>query len=178
MSTTVPDTFLQLRTEVTADGSELRLSLARVPTPKPGDGEVLVRVRATPINPSDLGLLVGPADLEAAKVSRSGEAAVLSAPIPPALRRAVAARAGAALPVGNEGAGEVVAAGASPEAQALLGRTVAILGGEMYAEYRCVRAADALLLPEGTDPRDGASCFVNPLTALSFTLSRASRLTR
>ena len=88
MTAPVPDTFLQLRTEVTADASELRLSLARVPTPKPGDGEVLVRVRATPINPSDLGLLVGPADLEAATVSGSGEAAVLSAPIPPALRRA------------------------------------------------------------------------------------------
>ena len=168
MTASVPDTFLQLRTEVTADASELRLSLVRVPMPKPGDGEVLVRVRATPINPSDLGLLVGPADLDKASVSGSGESAVLTAPIPPALRRAVAARAGAALPVGNEGAGEVVAAGASPEAQALLGRTVAILGGEMYAEYRCVRAADALLLPEGTDPRDGASCFVNPLTALGM----------
>ena len=84
MTASVPDSFLQLRSEVTADAAELRLSLARVPTPKPGDGEILVRVRATPINPSDLGLLVGPADLDQASVSGSGESAVLTAPIPPA----------------------------------------------------------------------------------------------
>ncbi|WP_304191820.1 NADH oxidase, partial [Phenylobacterium aquaticum] len=72
------------------------------------------------------------------------------------------------MPVGNEGAGVVIAAGASPAAQALLGKTVALLGGAMYAQFRVVKAADVLLLPEGATARDGASCFVNPLTALGM----------
>jgi NADPH:quinone reductase len=73
------------------------------------------------------------------------------------------------LPLGNEGCGTVVQAGASPEAQALMGKTVALIGGEIYAEYRCLPAAMCMVLPDGTDPKDGASCFVNPLTSLAFT---------
>lgn len=167
MTTSNDGTGLQLRSLVKSSG-ELELSLARVPIPKPGDDEILVRVEATPINPSDLGLLLGPADLSTAQVAGSGDEAVVTAKIPPQLMRAVAARADESMPVGNEGAGVVVEAGSSPEAHALVGKTVAILGGAMYAQYRVVKAADALLLPAGATPADGASCFVNPLTALGM----------
>src|SRR5271156_4173832 len=126
---------LQLRSLVKASG-ELELSLAQVPIQAPGPGEILVRVEATPINPSDLGLLLGPADLSTAKITGSGDEAVVTARIPPAFQRALAGRVGQSLPVGNEGAGVVVGAGASSAAQNLLGKTVAILGGAMYAPYR------------------------------------------
>ncbi|MBS0411230.1 MAG: zinc-binding dehydrogenase [Proteobacteria bacterium] len=167
MTTSNDGTGLQLRSLVKSSG-ELELSLARVPIPKPSDDEILVRVEATPINPSDLGLLLGPADLSTAQVAGSGDEAVVTAKIPPQFMRAVAARADESMPVGNEGAGVVVEAGSSPEAQALVGKTVAILGGAMYAQYRVVKAADALPLPAGATPADGASCFVNPLTALGM----------
>ena len=158
---------LQLRSLVKRSG-ELEISLARVPVPEPGPDEILVRIQGSPINPSDLGLLVGAADLSTARVAGTGVDAVVTATIPPAYMRAMAGRLDESMPVGNEGAGEVVAAGAAPEAQALLGRTVAILGGAMYAQYRCVKAADCLPLPAGASAADGASCFVNPLTALAM----------
>jgi NADPH:quinone reductase-like Zn-dependent oxidoreductase len=167
MSQSNDGTGLQLRSLLKASG-ELELSLAKVPIPKPAADEILVRIEASPINPSDLGLLLGPADLSTAKVTGEGDEAVVTAKIPPQLMRAMAGRLDQSLPVGNEGAGVVVDAGASPEAQALVGRTVAILGGAMYAQYRTVKAADALPLHEGSTPRDGASCFVNPLTALGM----------
>jgi NADPH:quinone reductase len=157
-------TGLQLRSLV-KDGT-LTLSLARVPIPTPGEDEILIRVEASPINPSDLGLLLGPADLSTAKASGAGEDASVSAAIPPQFARAVAPREGQSLPVGNEGAGVVVDAGAG--ARQLVGKTVAILGGAMYAQYRAVKAADALVLHDDATPRDGASCFVNPLTALGM----------
>jgi NADPH2:quinone reductase len=159
---------LQLRSLV-KEGGELELSLAKTPIPIPDDDEILVRIEATPINPSDLGLLLGPADLSTAKVTGSGDEAVVTAQIPPAFQRALAGRVGQSLPVGNEGAGVVIGAGASSAAQSLLGKTVAILGGAMYAQYRVVKAADALVLHADATPRDGASCFVNPLTALGMT---------
>ena len=158
---------LQLRSLVKASG-ELELSLAQVPIPQPGPDEVLVRIEATPINPSDLGLLLGPADLSTAKLSGDGDSSVLTASIPPAFMRMMAARQDESMPVGNEGAGVVIDAGSSPEAQALMGKTVAILGGAMYAQYRCLKAADVLLLHADATPADGASCFVNPLTALGM----------
>lgn len=158
---------LQLRSLVKSSG-ELELSLAVVPIPEPGPDEILVRIEASPINPSDLGLLLGPADLSTAKVSGEGEAAVVTAQVPPQAMRMLAARLDESMPVGNEGAGVVIKAGASPQAQALLGKTVAILGGAMYAQHRCVKAADALQLPPGATAADGASCFVNPLTALGM----------
>ncbi|HVV32115.1 MAG TPA: zinc-binding dehydrogenase [Vitreimonas sp.] len=151
------------------ESGELEISLARQPMPQPRDHEVLVRVLATPINPSDLGLLVGGADVSTAKASQRDGQPLLTAAVPPAGMRAMAGRVGDAMPIGNEGCGKVVKAGASPEAQALLGKTVALLGGAMYAEYRCLPAAMCMELPAGTDPADGASCFVNPLTALAFT---------
>ena len=165
--TDTPTTGLQLQSLVTKNG-ELRLSLARVPVVEPGPEEVLVRIEATPINPSDLGLLLGPADMKSAKSAGTGEQAVVTATVSQGLMRVVAARLDQPMPVGNEGAGVVVKAGASPQAQSLLGKTVAVLGGAMYAQYRTVKAADVLLLKDGATPRDGASCFVNPLTALGM----------
>lgn len=151
------------------EGGELEISLARKPMPTPRDHEVLVKVLATPINPSDLGLLVGAADVRTARASQRDGLPVITADIPTAGMRAMAGRIGDALPIGNEGCGVVVRAGASAEAQALLGKTVALLGGAMYAQYRCLPASACMELPEGVDPADGASCFVNPLTSLAFT---------
>ena len=158
---------LQLRSLVTSAG-ELKLSLERTPTAAPADGEVVVRVQASPINPSDLGLLIGPADLSTGRAGSNANGPTFTADIPKHLMRMMAARADESMPVGNEGCGVVVAAGASPEAQALLGKTVACLGGAMYGEFRTLPLASVMLLPDGTAPADGASCFVNPLTALSF----------
>ncbi|HXQ15308.1 MAG TPA: zinc-binding dehydrogenase [Caulobacteraceae bacterium] len=158
---------LQLRSLVKASG-ELELSLVQVPIPTPGPDEILVRIEATPINPSDLGLLLGPANLATVKVTGAGDEAVVTAQIPPQIMRAMAGRVDQSLPVGNEGGGVVVEAGSSPEAQALVGKTVGILGGAMYAQYRAVKAADALAVHADATPRDAASCFVNPLTALAM----------
>jgi NADPH2:quinone reductase len=163
-TSTVPTKALQLRSLVTADG-RLELSLAEVDVPAPGPDEVLVRVEAAPINPSDQGLLFAAANLSAAHAAGTPARPVVTAPIAPAMMKALAARVGQSLPVGNEGAGIVVKTGDSPQARALLGRTVALLAGEMYSQYRCVKAAHCLVLPEGTRPAEGASCFVNPLTA-------------
>jgi len=166
--TTVPDDGLQLRSLVKESG-EIELSLARVPTPAPQADEVVVRVEATPINPSDIGLLFGAADLATVAVRGSGAHTVVTARIPPAAMRAMAGRVGQSLAVGNEGAGTVVAAGSGAQAQALLGRTVAVLGGAMYSQLRTVKVELCLPLPAGTSAADGASAFVNPLTALGMT---------
>ena len=164
----LPATNLTMLTLVKPEG-QLEISLVRRPMPVPRDHEVLVKILATPINPSDLGLLVGAADMSTARMSARDGLPVVTADIPPAGMRAMGGRIGEALPIGNEGCGMVVQAGASPEAQALMGKTVALIGGEIYAEYRALPAAMCMVLPEGTDPRDGASCFVNPLTSLAFT---------
>lgn len=161
MTQSLPATGLQLRSLITADG-RLELSLVEVPVAAPGPDEIVVRIEATPINPSDLGLLVGAADMSTARV----EGAVTVADVPAQGMRAMAGRLDQSMAVGNEGAGVVVAAGDSPAAQALIGQTVAILGGEMYAQYRTLRADAALPLPADATAADGASCFVNPLTAL------------
>jgi NADPH:quinone reductase len=165
--TDIPTTNLTMLTLVTEAG-QLEISLVRRRTPVPRDHEVLVQVLATPINPSDLGLLVGGADMTTARASERDGLPVIIADVPPAGMRAMAGRIGEALPIGNEGCGIVVQAGASPEAQALMGKTVAMFGGEIYTEYRCLPAAMCMVLPEGIDPKDGASCFVNPLTSLAF----------
>jgi len=149
-------------------GGELQLSLERVETPAPGPGEVVVAVKASPINPSDLGLLIGPADLSTLKAGTNANGPTATAAIPQHLMRMMAARADESMPVGNEGSGVVVAAGSSLEAQALLGKTVACLGGAMYGQYRTLPLASVMVLPDGTAFADGASCFVNPLTALCF----------
>lgn len=167
MTTTSWQSGLQLRSLVTS-GGELQLSLERVETPAPGEGEVVVQVQASPINPSDLGLLIGPADIGSARVSSNANGPVVTADIPKPVMRLLAARLDESMPVGNEGSGVVVAAGSSPEVQALLGKTVACLGGAMYGQYRTLPLAAVMVVPDGTDPKDAASCFVNPLTALCF----------
>ncbi|MDX1890439.1 zinc-binding dehydrogenase [Mycolicibacterium sp. 050158] len=167
MTTDLPDTALQLRSLATSKGT-LELSLAEVPVPSPGPEQVLIRVEASPINPSDLGLLVATADMTAATYAGTPERPVVTAPLPEGAQGALAARLDESLPVGNEGAGTVVAAGSSPAAQALLGRTVGVAGGAMYSQYRVVDAVSCLVLPDGATARDGASSFVNPLTALGM----------
>jgi NADPH:quinone reductase-like Zn-dependent oxidoreductase len=167
MANTVPHVGLQLRSLVTS-GGELELSLARVSVAPPAPEQVVVRVEAAPVNPSDLGMLLGAADPSTARLSGTASEPLTTMTIPGSLRNSMAGRVGIAMEVGNEGAGVVVGAGASDLAQSLLGKNVAILAGGMYAEYRTVRAADCLVLPDGATPRDGASCFVNPLTALGM----------
>jgi NADPH2:quinone reductase len=166
--TDLPDTNLTMLTLVKPKG-ELEVSFERRAMPQPQPHEVLVKILATPINPSDLGLLFGGADMTTARASTRDGLPVITADIPPAGMRAMGGRIGDALAIGNEGCGVVVAAGSSPEAQALIGKTVALIGGEIYAEYRCLPAQMCMVLPDGTDPKDGASCFVNPLTSLAFT---------
>jgi NADPH:quinone reductase-like Zn-dependent oxidoreductase len=161
------ETGLQLRTRV-SDDNTLSLWLEEVPVPQPGPDEVLVEVGAAPINPSDLFLLFGPADMSSARMSGSAERPVLSAPIPPHAMGMVQARLGQALAAGNEGAGKVIATGDSAAAQALLGKTVGVFGGEMFAQYRCANVHACLELNEGTSAVEGASCFVNPMTALGM----------
>ena len=164
---THPTSGLQLRSTVRKDGT-LEISLTSVPIPEPTADDVVVRIEASPINPSDLGLMLAGADVATAKLSSSPENPVVTASIPPAVFRGLAGRMDQSLPVGNEGAGIVVRAGSSDRARALMGRTVAILGGAMYAQFRTVKASQCLVLPEGTTPTQGASCFVNPLTALGM----------
>ena len=167
MTPSTARTGLQLRSVVKRSG-ELELSLVDVPVPAPAADEVVIRIEAAPINPSDIGLLFGAADMSTAKAAGSADRPVVSASVPEKLMRAMAGRLDESMAVGNEGAGVVVEAGSSPAAQALLGRTVAAIGGAMYSQYRCVKVEQCLVLPEGTKPAEGASCFVNPLTALGM----------
>jgi NADPH:quinone reductase-like Zn-dependent oxidoreductase len=161
-------TGLQLRSLLKKSG-ELELSLANIPTPEPADDEVVVRVEATPINPSDLGLLIGPAEMSTAKVSGTKESPVVTAKMPEAVMRMMAARLDQSLSVGNEGAGVVIRTGSSDAAKALMGKTVSMIGGAMYTQYRTMKVRDVMELPAGTTAADGASWFVNPLTALGMT---------
>src|SRR5262252_6044148 len=166
-------TGLQIRSTVKKEGV-VEITIVNTPTPEPKADEVVVRIEAAPINPSDQGLLFAGADMSTAKASGTADHPVVKATIPPAAVRAAAGRLGQSLPVGNEAAGVVVQAGASPAAQALLGKTVAILGGAMYAQYRCIKAVQCLVLPPGTTPAEGADCFVNPLTALGMVATMRS----
>lgn len=167
MSIDTKRTGLELRSLVKSSG-ELELSLVRTVIPTPAPDEVVVRIEASPINPSDIGLLFGAADMSTAKASGSADHPVVTASIPERFLKSMAGRLDQSMPVGNEGAGVVVEAGVSGAAQALLGKTVAVIGGAMYAQYRCIKVDQCLLLPVGTSPAEGASCFVNPLTALGM----------
>jgi len=167
MTTDKPTTGVQLRSLVKSNG-ELALSLESVAVVPPAPNEVLVRIEAAPINPSDIGLLFGAADMSTAKPSGTPDRPIVTARIPEAAMKSMAGRLDASMPVGNEGAGVIVAAGSCADAQALLGKTVAVLGGAMYAQYRCLPADQCLRLPDGATPAEGASCFVNPLTALGM----------
>jgi len=158
---------LQLRSLIKKSG-ELELSLVKTAIPEPAADEVVVRIEAAPINPSDVGLLLGAADVTTARSAGTSDAPVVVATVPASAMKAMAGRLDESMPVGNEGAGVVVKAGASDAAQMLLGRTVAMIGGAMYAQYRSLKAADCLVLPAGTTSTEGASCFVNPLTSLGM----------
>ncbi|WP_298261294.1 zinc-binding dehydrogenase [Bradyrhizobium sp.] len=158
---------LQLRSLIKKSG-ELEISLVDVPTPEPAADEVVVRVEAAPINPSDLGLLVGAADMSTVKAGGTTDAPVITARVPEAAMRGMGARLDQSMPVGNEGAGVVIRTGSSDAAKALMGKNVAMIGGAMYAQYRTIKASDCTVLPEGTTPAEGASWFVNPLTALGM----------
>ena len=162
---TTPLAGLQLISTIRDNGT-----LAVVVRPQtlsaPAADEVVIEVQATPLNPSDIGLLFGPADMGQA-CALPGQTGI-EAPVSASALKAMAGRMNQAMPVGNEGAGRVVAAGSDADAQALLGKTVTVISGGMYAQYRLVKAAQCMLLPDGVTPAQGASCFVNPLTALGF----------
>ena len=160
----LPATSRQLLSCVTSSG-KLQLTIGETPIAAPGDAEVLVRIEASPINPSDLGLLLGMADIANAQTVGANH---VEADVPENILPMLKARFDEAMPVGNEGAGVVVAAGASAEAQALLGKTVGVLGGAMYSEYRTLHLSQCLVMTDGVSPRESASCFVNPLTALGM----------
>jgi NADPH2:quinone reductase len=163
--TSAPSHGLQLTSTVTEAG-DLEIRLAEVAVPEPGPDDVVIRVEASPINPSDLSVLLGPIDLGQARFEGSPERPEVTAPLSAAAVKALARRKGLALPVGLEGAGLVVAAGEN--AQKLLGKRVAVLAGGMFTQYRVVPADTCLVLPQGVTSAEGASVFVNPLTALAM----------
>ena len=167
MTTPSLRTGLQLRSLVLPRG-ELELSLVSDTIADLAPDDVLVRIEAAPVNPSDIGLLFGAADMRTARQTGTPTQPVVTATIPDKFMPSMAARLGQSMPVGNEGAGVVVDAGSSAAARALLGKTVAVLGGAMYSQLRCVKAGQCLVLPDGTTPAEGASCFVNPLTSLGM----------
>src|SRR5438876_5433897 len=102
-------TGLQLRSMARKEGI-VELSLVSIATPEPKPEEVIVRIDASPINPSDQGLLFAGTDMSTAKASGSADKPVVTAPISPAAMKALAGRLDQSLPVGNEGAGVVVQA--------------------------------------------------------------------
>jgi NADPH2:quinone reductase len=159
---------VQLRSLVSAEGF-VELSLDSAELPSPADDEVVIRIEAAPINPSDLGLLLGPADPATLTARGETTSPVVRASIPERFMRGMAARVGQSLPVGNEGAGVVVEAGRSADAQALVGKVVGFLGGSSYATLKLAKARDCLAMPAGVTPAQGAAAFVNPLTALGMT---------
>lgn len=159
-------TGLQIQSTIKKEGI-LELALAEASFPQPQSDEVLVRIEAAPINPSDLGIMFGTADMSRATAAGSVERPIITAPVPEKLMRGMAARIDQSVAVGNEGAGVVIDAGSSEQARMLMGKTVAVYGGA-YSQYRVIKARDCLLLPEGTTATEGASSFINPLTALSM----------
>jgi len=163
----LPSQYLQMLSTVSSDNT-LRLALVEKNMPSPNDDQIIVRIEATPLNPSDHGVMFGWTDMSKCTSEGKSENTVLSAPVSSHGMKTMKARIDQDLPVGNEGAGTVVAAGASEAAQALLGKTVAVMGGGMYAQYRCLPAAMCLPLLDGHTAKDGASSFVNPLTTLCF----------
>lgn len=145
-------------------GGQLELSVADVETPTPGPDDVIVRIEAAPINPSDMGPLFGPASIDEARV----QDAKLVAPVPKNRMGMVASRVDQKLPVGNECAGTVISTGDNDAAKALDGKLVSIMPGASFAQYACVPAATCLVHNDKTTPQRAASSFVNPLTALCF----------
>src|SRR6202453_915476 len=167
MTTPARRTQLQLRSLIRSTG-ELELSLVEIAIPRPAPGEVLVRIEASPLNPSDHGLLFGAADMSAAVASGTRDRPIVTAPVPPSAMKSMPARLDQSLPVGNEGAGVVVQTGSSDAARALQGKKVAIFGGAMYSQFRSIAADQCLPLPVEVSLAEGASAFVNPMPALGM----------
>ncbi|MDX2379826.1 MAG: zinc-binding dehydrogenase [Acidimicrobiia bacterium] len=167
ISDPLPTSNLELRSTLSDDGV-VRLGVHEDDIKAPGEGEVIVRVEAAPVNPSDLGMMFGMADLSELSSSELDGRPGVSAQVSPAALAGQQARVGQPMPVGNEGAGTVVAAGNSPEAQALVGRVVGFLSGSAYAQYRTLAVAQCLPMPDGVTPEAAAAPFVNPLTALGM----------
>lgn len=163
----LPATALELRSTLTDDGV-VTMGIRETDVVSPTDDQVVVRVDAAPINPSDLGMMLGGGDAREARAAGDDTHAAVSIPITEAAVAAQRARLGKPMPVGNEGGGVVVAAGSSPSAQALLGKTVGFLSGNAYAQYRTLHTSQCLVMADGTDPADAAAAFVNPLTALGM----------
>jgi NADPH2:quinone reductase len=149
-------------TSTVTDQGKLEITITESERPVPGDDEVLIQIEATPINPSDLGLLLGPGDINTLQVEDSK----ITMDVPKAIMGAMKPRLNIPMPVGNEGSGVVIEAGTN--AQELMGKVVSVVGGGMYSQYRCLPAASCMVMNEGTEPKDCASSFVNPLTALAM----------
>ena len=157
----------EIRSEITSEG-KLNLSIVTSDVPTPGDDDVLIKVEASPINPSDLGLLISFAvDLDSISSQGSGEDTVTTMEIHPGLMQSMKPRIDKSMKVGNEGGGVIVDAGKN--VKNLIGKTVGVAGGAMYSQYRCLPAMSCLVMNEGTTSVEAASSFVNPLTALGFT---------
>ena len=163
---TLPPSTLELRSTVADDGS-VTLAMNETEVPMPGPNEVVVRIEAAPINPSDLGMLFAGADIGTVEAVGSTDLTAARATIPTGTS-GLAGRLGRAMPTGNEGGGTVVAAGDTEAAQALLGKVVGFLSGNAYAQYRTLHVSQCLPMADGTDPIDAAAAFVNPLTALGM----------
>ncbi len=161
------NTNIQLTSTISED-NKLTLALQNIEMPQPSADEVIIRIEAAPLNPSDLGVLFSAADLSTAVQSGTENNPVVTADVPAQFMPSLKTRVGKATPVGNEGAGTVVAAGSSPAAQALMGKMVAVIGGGSYRQYHCANIQSCLVLKEGTTAKQGASSFVNPLTALAM----------
>ncbi|MAR58902.1 MAG: NADH oxidase [Porticoccaceae bacterium] len=159
-------TSKEIRSTVTSNGT-VEVSIVNAAMPVPSENEVLIKVEAAPINPSDLALLISfAADLDSIEFSGEDEASKTTIKIRPGLMAALKGRVDQPLSAGNEGAGIVV--GAGEKATALIGKTVGVAGGSMYSQYRCAPASSCLVMDEGITSTEAASSFVNPLTALAF----------
>ena len=156
----------EIRSTVTSEGT-IEISIVKSDKPRPSEDEVLIKVEACPINPSDLGLLITfAADLDTMSVSGSGNATVAKMKIHEGLMKQMKPRLGKSMKVGNEGGGVVEDAG--EKFKHLIGKTVGLAGGAMYSQYRCVKASNCLVMNDDTTTTEAASSFVNPLTALGF----------
>ena len=161
------DTNTQLISTISAD-NKLTLTLQDIEMPQPTENDIIVRIEAAPLNPSDLAVMFSAANMSTATQSGTEKKPTITAEVSTKFMSAVQARVGKAIPVGNEGAGTVVATGSSPAAQALMGKTVAVIGGGTYRQYLCANIKSCLVLNEGITAKEGASAFVNPLTALAM----------
>lgn len=162
----LPKTAQRLTSTVRSD-AVLELSLSDIEITPCADDEVLIEVEAAPLNPSDQAVMFAFADLSTAKQTGTDEAPVIEANITRQAMPMLKARVGKAMPIGNEGSGRVIAAGA--KAQQLLGKRVATMAGGMYATHRKAKVSDCLPVADGITAQQAASSVVNPMTSLCMT---------